>query len=61
LCLTPLSTKFQLYPGGQLYWWRKLEYSEKTTDLPQVTHCQTLSHIVISSTSRLNGTVQCIV
>jgi len=25
---------FQLYRGGQFYWWRKLEYLEKTTDLP---------------------------
>jgi hypothetical protein len=27
----------QLCRSGQFYWWRKQEYLEKTTDLPQVT------------------------
>ena len=37
-CLTPLMQKtFELYRDGQFYLWRKPEYSEKTTDLSQVT------------------------
>ena len=38
-CLTPLSTIFQLYRGGQFYWWRKPEYSGKTTEL---------SHLIVN-------------
>jgi len=36
-CLTPFSTLFQLYRGGQFYRMRKPKYPEKTTDLSIVT------------------------
>ena len=37
-CWSQLSKIFQLYHGGQFYWWRKPSYQEKNTALPQETH-----------------------
>jgi hypothetical protein len=42
-----MSTIFQLYHGSQLNQWRKMEYLEKITDLPSVTHIKYKPIIII--------------
>ena len=45
MCRISVMVFFQIYCGSKFYWWRKLKYPVKTTDLPQVS--DKLYHIML--------------
>jgi len=46
IVFSALSVIFQIYRGGQIYWWGKPKYQEKTIDISQVT--DKLYHIILN-------------
>jgi hypothetical protein len=50
-----LSTIFQIYRGGQFYWWRKPEYPEKAIDLSQVTDNVVHLALIEIRTNKIGG------
>ena len=48
--------KISVLRGSQFYWWRKAEYMDKTTDLPQVT--DKLYHLLLYQVQFTTGGCQ---